>query len=501
MISSAILSFGGAVIVTLGITAFAASRSASRSDFYTAGARISGLQNGWAITGDFLSAGAFFGLTGLYFTGGVDSAIYYMTPLAGFCLMLLLLAGPLRRLGRFTLADVMTHRLSDPRMRVFSGLSTITISIIYLIAQLVGAGGLISILFGLSFNGAVIIVGILMAIYVAFGGMLAATWVQIVKAVLLVAATVLLTVLCLTESGGLGQLYDRAMAAHPLGAALLEPGGLHMDLFSAASLATGLVLGMAGMPHVLIRLFTVPDEAAARGSIVTASLLVGSVFALLFVIVAPAIVAFVYGAGQFHDASGAIAGGPNMAIMHLTTALGGELLFGVIAAVAFSTILAVVAGLTVAVATAVAHDLYAPVRSKHAVDEGKELRVFRLAAVLTSLLVVCFAIVFQHENIAFLVAMAFSVAASTSFPTLMLTLYWKRTTAVGAMLGGSVGLLSSVALIILGPAVWVKILGHPEPIFPAEYPALVATPLAVVCAVVGSLATGHRSPELSRKAA
>lgn len=487
MITTSTLCFAGTILVTLLITAAAARRNVSQADYYTAGSRISGLQNGWAIAGDFMSATTFLGLTALYFTSGVDTSIYYLTPLAGFCLMLLLLARPLRRLGRYTLGDVMVSSLRDPRLRLFSGASSVIISIFYLVAQLVGAGALIATLFGFSFNTAVTIIGVLMVVYVAFGGMLAATWVQITKAALLLTAAATLALLCLIKAGGIASLYERATDIHALGARLFQPGGLRLDPFSSVSLAVGLVLGMAGMPHLLIRFFTVPNEKEALRSVTTATGIVALAFLLLFAIVGPGAVAFVTGAARFRTPDGGVLGGPNMVAMHLSTALGGQALFGIMAAVAFATILAVVAGLTIAVASAASHDLYATLRGSRGPSEKTELRVFRTAVVLTAMVVVSLAIAFQHENVAFLSAMAFSVAASTNFPILMLTLYWNGLTPLGALVGGGVGLVASTTLIVLGPAVWVKVLGHAEPVFPSEYPALVTTPLAVISAVAVSM--------------
>jgi cation/acetate symporter len=495
MLSIAVICFLATVALTLLITAWAARRGGDREAMYAANASISGGQNGLAIAGDFMSATTVLGVVGLYFSGGVDTMIYFITPLAAMCLILLWTAGPLRRLGRYTLGDVLVARLADRRMRVFSGVATIVISLIYLIAQLVGAGALVSVLFGLGFNQAVIIVGALMAIYITFGGMLAATWVQIIKAVLLIAGVVLLSALAVQHAGGFAALYDRAAAVHKLGARLFHFGGMKLDLFSAVSLGVGLTLGVLGLPHLLIRFFTVPDERAARRSMVTACAVIGLVFILTFAIIGPAGAAFVTGNPDFVTPTGAVKGGPNMVVIHLAKAAGGEVLMGAFSAVAFATILAVVAGLTIAIASATSHDVFHPGHTEAQRNESGELWLFRLAAIVASVVAVGLAIVFQKENVAYLVALAMTVGASTNFPVIILALYWRRFTAIGALVGGGVGLIASVGLIVVGPTVWVKVLGHPAPIFPADYPALVSAPLAFVTCWLVSLMTQPRAAE------
>ena len=466
--------------LTLLITFWAARRSQGRAAMYAASASLTSAQNGLAIAGDFMSANTFLGMVALYAASGVDSALYYIAPLVGFALMVRYLAGPLRRAGRFTLGDVVQARFPQRRMRLLLGVSTIAISLIYLVAQLVGAGALISVLFGISFNWAVITVGILMTTYVVLGGMLATTWVQIVKAALLLCTIVVLAALALAKAGGLTSLYAKLGSEET--ARLFQFGGMQLDAFSAASLALGLTAGMLGLPHLLIRLFTVPDARAARSSIVVAAGVIFVGFAIMFWVISPAAVAFVTHAPAFHDAQGALLGGQNMLTVHLASAMGGEALFGLVAAVAFATILAVVAGLTIAIATAFSHDVCASIPLTGAANERTELARFRLGAVGGPAAAVSLAIVFQHENLAFLVAMAFAVAASATFPPLILTLYWRGLTANGALAGGLVGLLLSVGLIVLGPACWVKTLGFAQPVFPSDYPALVALPAALLTA-------------------
>lgn len=495
MSDSAIFYFLATVGLTLGVTFWAARRNRSRADYYVAGNRITGRQNGLAIAGDFMGATTFLGMTAMYLDNGVDqTAIYYVAPLAGFCLMLLFIAAPLRRAGKFTMGDVMSARLGSPALRVSAGLSTIAISIIYLVGQLVGAGALIAVLFGIGFTPAVIIVGLLMTIYVTIGGMLAATWVQIIKAALLLTLVVVIALLAIWQAGGIGALYDQAAAISPRGEALFVPGASDTGLFSSMSLAFGMAIGMLGLPHLLVRLFTVPDERAAQTSVIVATAIIGFVFLLLFAIVGPAAVAFVKNNPLFTAADGGIIGGANITSVHLAEALGGPVLMGITSAVAFATLLAVVAGLVMASASAAAHDLFAIFRRNKPLDEALELRVFRLAAGGIGIVAVLLAILFQHQNVAFLSALAFAVAASANVPVLLLILYWRPVTVAGALAGGLFGLVSSVALIILGPSVWVKIMGHEAAIFPSDYPALLTMPLALAVAIAVSL-LGPRSAE------
>jgi len=346
----------------------------------------------------------------------------------------------------------------------------------------------------------VVIVGALMAIYIVFGGMLAATWVQIIKAVLLILGVVVVSALAVNASGGVGGLYAKAEAIHAMGRDLFHPGGMKLDLFSAVSLAAGLTLGILGLPHLLIRFFTVPDEAAARRSMVVASAIIGFVFILTFAVMGPAGVAFVTHNPEFLTPTGAVRGGPNMVIIHAARAVGGEVLYGAFAAVAFATILAVVAGLTIAIASATSHDVFVARRALEDRSETSDLWIFRLAAIAALVAAVALASGFQKENVAYLVALSMWDAASTNFPVVILALYWRRLATTGAPLGGLVGLISSVGLIILGPQVWVRVLHHAAPIFPAEYPALVSSPLAFLVCWLASLATQPRGAAVAAKA-
>jgi cation/acetate symporter len=291
------------------------------------------------------------------------------------------------------------------------------------------------------------------------------------------------------HAGGAPDLFAKAAAIHALGRDLFHFGGMKLDLFSAVSLAVGLTLGVMGLPHLLIRFFTVPDEAAARRSLVTSCAIIGLVFIMTFAVIGPASVAFVTHNPAYVTATGAVKGGPNMVVIHLAHAVGGEILMGAFSAVAFATILAVVAGLTIAIASATSHDVFHPGHTEAQRSEAGELWLFRLAAIVAAVVAVALAIVFQKENVAYLVALAMTVAASTNFPVIILSLYWRRLTSTGALLGGLVGLVSSVGLIILSPGVWVRVLHHAAPIFPADYPALVSSPLAFLVCWLGSMAT------------
>jgi cation/acetate symporter len=343
------------VALTLCITWWAARRSHGTAGFYTAEAKITAGQNGLAITGDFISAAGLLGTAALYFSVGLDSVIFLVSPLVGLCLLLLLMAGPLRRLGKFTLGDVLAAKLPGQKLRVFTGISTVVLSEVYLVAQFVAAGSLFAAIFEVSFHTATVGVAGLIMCYVVFGGMLATTWVQIIKAVLLIAGVLFTAVLCVVHAGGFGPLYERAQAglSFPIGSF----GASNMGLFATASLSTALILGMMGMPHLLIRFLTVPDVRAAKQSVAVAAAVVAFVQGIVMLIIGPAGIAFVKGVPAFESTAGAIRGGNNMILLHLASALGGEVLFGLLASVAFTTILAVVAGLTIALAASAAHDI------------------------------------------------------------------------------------------------------------------------------------------------
>ncbi|WP_313683169.1 cation acetate symporter [Pantoea sp.] len=468
----AIIMFVVFVAATLGITYWASKRTRSRSDYYTAGGNITGFQNGLAMAGDFMSAASFLGISALVYTSGYDGLIYSLGFLVGWPMILFLIAERLRNLGRFTFADVASYRLAQKPIRTLSACGSLVVVALYLIAQMVGAGKLIQLLFGLNYHIAVVLVGILMVMYVLFGGMLATTWVQIIKAVLLLFGASFMAIMVMKATGfSFNTLFTEAMAVHPKGAAIMQPGGLVKDPISALSLGLGLMFGTAGLPHILMRFFTVADAREARKSVFWATGFMGYFYFLTFIIGFGAIL--LVGANPaFKDASGALIGGTNMAAVHLADAVGGSLFLGFISAVAFATILAVVAGLTLAGASAVSHDLYASVIRKGQATEREELRVSKITVLVLGVVAIALGILFEKQNIAFMVGLAFSIAASCNFPIILLSMYWSKLTTRGAMVGGWLGLLTAVVLMILGPTIWVQVLGHAKPIYPYEYPAL-----------------------------
>ncbi|WON77239.1 cation/acetate symporter ActP [Serratia sp. UGAL515B_01] len=465
---------------TLYITYWASKRTRSRGDYYTAGGRITGLQNGLAIAGDFMSAASFLGISALVYTSGYDGLIYSIGFLIGWPIILFLIAERLRNLGRYTFADVASYRLKQKPIRSLSACGSLVVVALYLIAQMVGAGKLIQLLFGLNYHVAVVLVGILMVLYVLFGGMLATTWVQIIKAVLLLAGASFMALMVMkTVNFDFNTLFSQAVKVHPKGEAIMSPGGLVSDPISALSLGLALMFGTAGLPHILMRFFTVNDAKEARKSVFYATGFIGYFYILTFIIGFGAIL-LVSANPAFKDASGALLGGNNMAAVHLANAVGGNFFLGFISAVAFATILAVVAGLTLAGASAVSHDLYACVMKDGKATERDELRVSKITVLLLGLVAIALGILFEKQNIAFMVGLAFSIAASCNFPIIIISMYWSRLTTRGAMIGGWLGLLTAVILMILGPTIWVQILGHAKPIYPYEYPALFSMLVAFI---------------------
>ncbi|MEL5383794.1 cation/acetate symporter ActP [Serratia ureilytica] len=465
---------------TLYITYWASKRTRSRQDYYTAGGRITGLQNGLAIAGDFMSAASFLGISALVYTSGYDGLIYSIGFLIGWPIILFLIAERLRNLGRYTFADVASYRLQQKPIRTLSACGSLVVVALYLIAQMVGAGKLIQLLFGLNYHVAVILVGILMVLYVLFGGMLATTWVQIIKAVLLLAGASFMALMVMKSVNfDFNTLFAEAVKVHPKGIAIMSPGGLVSDPISALSLGLALMFGTAGLPHILMHFFTVSDAKEARKSVFYATGFIGYFYILTFIIGFGAIL-LVSANPAFKDATGALLGGTNMAAVHLANAVGGNFFLGFISAVAFATILAVVAGLTLAGASAVSHDLYASVIKNGKATERDELKVSKITVVVLGLVAIALGILFEKQNIAFMVGLAFSIAASCNFPIIILSMYWSRLTTRGAMIGGWLGLLTAVILMILGPTIWVQILGHEKPIYPYEYPALFSMIVAFV---------------------
>jgi cation/acetate symporter len=460
------------VASTLFITRWAARKNNSVSDHYAAGGKITGFQNGWAIAGDYMSAASLLGISALVFSSGYDGLIYSIGFLASWPIILFLIAEPLRNLGRYTLADVVSYRLQQRPIRAFAASSSIVIVLLYLVSQMVGAGKLVELLFGFNYVAAVVIVGVLMVVYVFFGGMLATTWIQIIKAVLLLAGAAFMAFMVLSRFGfSLNALFSQAILAHPKHVAIMSPGGLVSDPVSAVSLGLALIFGTAGLPHILMRFFTVGDVKAARKSILYATGIVGIGYALI-IIIGFGTIALVATDPQYHTPSGSVIGGVNMVAIHLAHAVGGNVFLGFICAVAFSTILAVVAGLTLAGSSAVSHDLYANVIRKGAATDREEMRVSRMTTLALGVLAILLGIAFEKQNIAFIVSLTFSIAASSNFPVLLLSIYWKGLTTRGAVWGGSLGLATAVILTILSPTVWVQVLGHAHAIYPYEYPAL-----------------------------
>lgn len=487
---TAIAMFFVFVMVTLGITYWAARRTRSTSDFYTAGGGISGLQNGLAIAGDYMSAATLLGLTSLvYAKGFYDTFVYAVGFFVGWPVILFLMAERLRNLGRFTFADIVAFRLSRTPMRTLAAFGSLTVVCFYLIVQMIGAGQLIQLLFGLDYQYAVMTVGVLMMIYVAFGGMIATTWVQIIKAAMLLFGGTLLLLLAMRHFDfDFGTLAAKAVAVHKDGFKIMGPGSLLADPVAAISLSLGLVFGTAGLPHIMMRFFTVPNAREARKSVFYAGGFIGFFFMIVCVLGLAGIV-IVGTDPQFFEGGqvgGKLIGGGNMIAMHLAYSLGGSVFLGFLSAVAFATILAVVAGLALAGATAISHDLYASVICKGQASEVNEVRVSKVATLLIGFIAIGLGILFEKQNLAFLVALTFGVAASANFPVLALAMFWRGLTTRGAVAGGLTGLVTSVVLVILSPAVWKAVLGYPQALFPYDHPALFAMPLAFVVSWVVS---------------
>ncbi|MCC6075618.1 cation acetate symporter [Pseudomonas sp. GCM10022188] len=491
------------VLFTFGITRWAAQRTRSTSDFYTAGGGLTAGQNGLAIAGDMVSAASFLGISAMMFATGFDGLLYALGVLAGWPIILFLIAERLRNLGKFTFADVVAYRLGQTPVRITAAFGTLTVALMYLVAQMVGAGKLIELLFGIDYLYAVLLVGVLMVFYVTFGGMLATTWVQIVKAVLLLSGTTFMAFMVLKHFGfSTEAMFAGAAKVHAKGSAIMGPGGLLSNPVDAISLGLGMMFGTAGLPHILMRFFTVADAKTARKSVFYATGLIGYFYLLLIVVGFGAIV-MVGSDPQFRDGAGAIIGGGNMIAVHLSQAVGGSLFLGFISAVAFATILAVVAGLALSGASAVSHDLYAVVLRKGQASEQEEMRVSRLATLVIGVLAIGLGLVFESQNIAFLSGLVLAIAASVNFPVLFLSMFWSGLTTRGAVAGSVIGLVSAVALVVLGPAVWVNVLKNPSAIFPYANPALFSMTLAFLGAWLFSVsdASARAGEERGRFAA
>jgi len=498
---TAIAMFGAFVAGTLWVTKWAAAKTKSAADFYTAGGGITGFQNGLAIAGDYMSAASFLGISAAVMATGYDGLIYSIGFLVGWPIITFLMAERLRNLGKFTFADVAGYRFQQTPIRAFAASGTLVVVAFYLIAQMVGAGQLIKLLFGLDYWMAVVIVGALMMVYVLFGGMTATTWVQIIKACLLLAGVTFMAFMVLAQFGfspealfAKGVEVKTAIAIHvgkspedaaKIGLAVMGPGGFVKDPISAISFGIALMFGTAGLPHILMRFFTVPDAKEARKSVLWATTWIGYFYIVIFIIGFGAIT-LVLTNPEFADvAKGVIHGGAgtaNMAAVLVAKSVGGNVFYGFISAVAFATILAVVAGLTLSGASAVSHDLYATVFKKGKADSASELKVSRITTIALGVIAVLLGIAFEKQNIAFMVSLAFAIAASANFPVLFLSVLWKDCTTRGAVIGGFLGLISSVALTVVSPSVWEATLGNPagSALFPYTSPALFSMAIGFV---------------------
>jgi cation/acetate symporter len=526
----AISMFAVFVVGTLFITKWAAAKTKSAADFYTGGGGITGFQNGLAIAGDYMSAASFLGISAAVMATGYDGLIYSIGFLVGWPVVTFLMAERLRNLGKFTFADVAGYRFQQGPIRAFAASGTLVVVAFYLIAQMVGAGALIKLLFGLDYWLAVVIVGALMMIYVLFGGMTATTWVQIIKACMLLAGVTFMAFMVMAQFGfspealfakgvevrtliagntqaaavtaaaaltaaantpelvaAAAEATAKANALNPakIGLAIMGPGGFVKDPISAISFGMALMFGTAGLPHILMRFFTVPDAKQARKSVLWATTWIGYFYVLIFIIGFGAITLVLTNPEFANVATGVIKGGggsANMAAVLVAKAVGGNVFFGFISAVAFATILAVVAGLTLSGASAVSHDIYATLIKKGKADSASELRVSRYTTVALGVVAVLLGIAFEKQNIAFMVSLAFAIAASANFPVLFMAVLWKDCTTKGAVIGGFMGLISSVGLTIVSPSVWEATLGNPKGSawFPYSSPALFSMTIAFV---------------------
>ncbi|WP_453990982.1 solute symporter family protein [Bacillus nitroreducens] len=481
-----IVLFLAIVILTLVITYIAAKQTKSTGDFYTAGGGLTGWQNGLAIAGDYLSAASFLGIAGMIALQGFDGFFYSIGFLIAYLVVLFLVAEPLRNLGKYTLADMINSRFDAKKVRGAAALSTITIVLFYMIAQLVGAGALIQLLFGIPYWIAVLIVGVMMTIYVLFGGMIATSWVQITKAVLLMAGMVIISFLVLMKFNfNIGAMFTEVKTATSHGADYLNPGIKYTNPLGTLSLMLALVLGTAGLPHILMRFFTVKDAKTARSSVITATWTIG-IFYILTLFLG-------FGAAIYVGESEILAANPggNMAAPLLAQAIGGNILFAFISAVAFATILAVVAGLVLSGASAFAHDIYGQIIKKGNITEKQQMLAARYAALGVSVVSILLSLGAQYLNVAFLVSLAFCIAASANLPVILYTVYWKRFNTSGAIWALMSGLVSALVLVSISPSVFSPVEGAAlfvgNPIFPIDNPALVSVPLGFLGGYLGTI--------------
>ncbi|MFA9289771.1 MAG: cation/acetate symporter ActP [Solirubrobacteraceae bacterium] len=473
------------VFLTFYITYWAAKKTNSSSEFYAAGRNISGFQNGMALAGDYMSAASFLGIAGMVALNGFDGLIYSIGFLVGWPLVMFLVAEPLRNLGKYTFADVVAYRLKQKPVRIASSMGSLITIVFYLIAQMVGAGALIKALFGIPYELAVVLVGIVMTCYVVFGGMLATTWVQIIKAGLLLGGATLIVILTLYQFDfNVIKLFSKATSLY--GEKILMPGSFIKNPLDAISLGIALMLGTAGLPHILMRFYTVPDAKQARKSVFIATGFIGYFYILTFIIGFGAMV--LVGQDVISGKTGSIGDkGGNMAALFLAEFTGGTAFLGFIAAVAFTTILAVVAGLTLSGASTISHDIYVNVFKKGVSDEVGEVKVAKIATLALGIFSIILGLCFKGQNVAFMVGLAFSIAASANFPALFLSIFWKKFTTNGALAGIYLGMISSIVLIILSPTVWVDLFGNTNSIFPLKNPAIISMPLSFLASIIVSL--------------
>jgi cation/acetate symporter len=484
--------FAVVVGITLVITYWASKRTSTATQFWAAGRGITGAQNGFAIAGDYMSAASFLGIAGLIYLFGFDGFLYSVGFLVAFLTVLFLLSERMRNAGKFTIADVLAFRLRDRPARTAAALGTLVVAAFYLIAQMVGAGVLIQALVGIDFSLAVLITGVFMLTYVIFGGMLATTWVQIIKAFLLMTATIVMTIWVLAKVGGPIELFNKAQDQSKLGDKYLQPGNFFTKPLDTVSLGLALVLGTAGLPHILMRFFTVPDARAARSSVVWAMGLIGAFYVMT--------TALGFGARAILGTGGEEAAGKggNLAAPLLAQSLGGgegtvggDLFLAIIAGVAFATILAVVAGLVISASGAVAHDIWSNIIRKYEDSEHQEVHVARIAASIVGAVAIVIAILGgEGLNVSYMVGLAFAVAASANFPALLLALTWRRFSTGGAVMGVLFGVVSSVGLILLGP----DVSGDNSP-FPLKNPGIISIPLGFIGCWLGTMIWPERETE------
>ena len=473
------------IYATFRMTMYASAQNSSLDSFFTADGEVKSWQNGLAIAGDYISAASFLGVSAKVFQNGFDGLLYVVGFIAGWPLIMCLVAEPLKRLGKYSLADVLSSRFCPKVVRTYISASSLTIIFFYLIAQTVGSGKLISLLLGIPYAVSIVFVGMLMTFYVFFGGMQLTTWVQMIKALLLIAGAQVLTILSLKSYGfDFNLFYLAAADKHPMGQAILSPGLALSSPVENISFALALLRGTAGLPHILIRFFTVKDTKAAYESAFYATLFIGLFFSSLFVI-GYATVIYVYDNPVFYHEQEVI-GGLNMVAIHLAQALGGPFLKGVIAAVAFATIIAVVAGLTITGASILAHDIYAQLWYQGQISEQKELSASKISCIIIGFSSIILGIFFGNINPAYIVGLAFSIAASVHFPILMGTLYWPGMTVESLKKGIMLGLFSSLTLFILSPACWVDIFGGTQAPFPYSYGVLISLPMTLFGMILGA---------------